>query len=84
MRQEGNDVAGQRGGMSWMKRRRRRREERGTDHRDRTVIHTQNHQIQTKYVYILYTGNVVALFSCLHHLQCLSASGISMLEGNVL
>ena len=58
MRQEGNGVTGQRGGMSWMKRRRRRREERGTDHHDRTVIHTQNLQIQTRYVYVLYTGNV--------------------------
>ena len=46
-----------------MKRRRRRREERGTDHHDRTVIHTQNLQIQTKYVYLLYAGNVHSFVS---------------------
>ena len=88
MRQGGNGVTGQHGGMSWMKRRRKRREERGAEHHDLTVIHTQNLQAQPKYVHVLYTSDMhsvayVALLPCLHHIQYWIASSISIPEGNV-
>lgn len=73
MRQGGNGVAGQHGGMSWMKRRRKRREERGAGRHDLTVIHTQNPQVQPKYVYCTQV-TCMALLLCLHHVQYWIAS----------